>query len=97
MTNVDSWFLVGAAFVSAVVICGVCFLELTYQLKRRRSRHHAAATSFSGLQTARTARDLASQSRKPADSFQEQLRGSYGEPEVKIDHASTQMAPLGAR
>jgi hypothetical protein len=74
MTNVGFWFLFGAAFVSAAVIGWVCFLELTCQLERRRSRKRAAPTSLSGLQTAGAGREILLQPRKPADGFREQLR-----------------------
>jgi hypothetical protein len=97
MTNVDSWFLFGAAFVSAVVICGVCFLELTYQLKRRHSRQAAATTSLAGLQNAGAAREILIHPRQPADSLREQLRSTCGETEVQIRHASAHIAALRAR
>ena len=92
MTNVGFWFLFGSGFVSAAVIGWVCFLELTYQLERRRSRQHAAATSLAGLQTAGEACENLLQPRQPADGFQEQSRSACLEAEVKIAHVSAQVA-----
>ena len=92
MTNVGFWFLVGSAFISAAVIGWVCFLELTYQLERRRSRQHAASTSLAGLQTAGAAREILLQPRQPADSVREQLRSTCAEAEAKIAHVSAQVA-----
>jgi hypothetical protein len=97
MTNVGFWFLFGSAFVSAAVIGWVCFLELTYQLERRRSRQHAATISLAGLQTAGAAREILLQPRQPADGFQEQSRSAGVEAEVKIAHAFAQAAALRAR
>ena len=96
MTNVGFWFLFGSAFVSAAVIGWVCFLELTYQLERRRSRKRAAPTSLSGLQTAGAGREILLQPRQPADSVREQLRSTCAEAEVEIAHASAPVVSLKA-
>jgi hypothetical protein len=92
MTNVGFWFLFGSGFVSAAVIGWVCFLELTYQLERRRSHQRAATISLAGLQTAGAAREILLQPRQPADSVREQLRSTCAEAEVKIAHVSAQVA-----
>jgi hypothetical protein len=92
MTNVGFWFLVGSAFISAAVIGWVCFLELTYQLERRRSRQRAATISLAGLQTAEAAREISLQPRQSAHGFREQSRSPCAEPEAKIAHVSAQVA-----
>jgi hypothetical protein len=91
MTNVGFWFLFGSGFVSAAVIGWVCFLELTYQLERRRSPRHAASTSLAGLQTI-GAREILLQPRQSAHGFREQSRSPYAEAEAKIAHVSAQVA-----
>jgi hypothetical protein len=92
MTNIGFWFFFGSAFVSAAVIGWVCFLELTYQLERRRSRQRADATSLAGLQTAGAAREILLQPRQPADDLREQSRSACAEADVKIAHASAQVS-----
>jgi hypothetical protein len=94
MTNVGFWVFLGAALVSASVICGVAFLELTYQVGLRRSRQHTPA-SLSRAQAAGTTREASLRPSKRADGFREKTRGKRA-PEVKIAHASAQVASLKA-
>jgi len=90
MTSVDFWVLLSAALVSAAVICGVAFLELNYQVGRRRSRPHARV-SLSGVQAAGTAGETSLRPPKQADEFRENIRVKRPA-EVKIAHASAQVA-----
>jgi len=94
MTNVGFWVFLSAALVSASVICGVAFLELTYQIGRRRSRQHAPI-SLSRAQAAGTAGEASLRPPKRVDGFREKVRGKRAA-EVKIVHASAQVASLKA-
>jgi hypothetical protein len=92
MTEVDSWFLLGAAFLSAVVIGLVCFLEVSYRLVRRH--HRAALIGLARLKTAGAAREIVPQPPTTAYRYREQLRIACVDPkrEAKIAPASAQVA-----
>ena len=94
MTNVGFWIFLSAALVSASVISGVAFLELTYQVGRRRSWQHAAA-SLSRAQAPGTRRGASLRPPKRADGFREKIRSERAA-EVKIAQASAQVASLKA-
>lgn len=96
MTEVDFWFVSGAATLSAAIIGWVCFLEVRYRLERQRRR--AASIGFAGLKTAKAVREIVPRPRTTAAFSREQLRIACPDPkgEAKIAHAFAQVASLKA-
>lgn len=92
MTEVDFWFLFGAASVSAAVIGFVCWLEVSYRLERQR--RCAASIALAGLKTTGVAPEIAPQPPTTAEHSGERLRIACAEPkgEARIAHGSVHVA-----